>query len=492
LTEVDVYNSALKELEAVSAIMSSVFGESNFDRAYQAHNCIDGFYSGDTCRTAANDSNPWILIDYGDKALDDVMVIRVSATIESGDPLRDYAIYAIQGARVAVTTDNTGDEVVWSSTISGLNRRVVFENEQDSGVTLAKLHKENECKALSKFCSDDDRYWPDTPSFEYFGGSEVTPATCDFALAKCHEDVGDYAEARLHYIKAGGLAVGSGGSIETGAKTYTDRLAEAAAALGALYVKAPNLPTFRFDATSTDSARRWYAQALVLGWEPPKPRCIWGHRLGFAENGTEVDISGPASWNGQCHSRWDTCDPMNAAILNRVYFSDAVRAFNSPLFPAGSVCTAVCLGTVDNAETYSLRSDFTCGDDGVWKGELLCPDTFAAANPGQAGSDVGETSPRSTWRATGDNLSTLQRRWLLSAVPLHPAASAVTKVKCEWVDTQAIRGTHVWVTFGPPASTFNSDGDELDMNFDIEHALVVKVYSTVYADTKSIVEYNEL
>jgi hypothetical protein len=307
-------------------------------------------------------------------------------------------------------------------------RSFLFENAQDSGIARAKLHKKNECNALSKFCSNGDRFWPDTPSFEYFGSSEVTPATCDFSLSKCHEDAGEYVEARLHY-----------------------------------------------------------EQALVLGWEPPQPRCIWGHRHGFAENGTAVEANGPASWNGRCHSRWDTCDPMNAAILN---FSDAARAYNSPLFPVGSVCTAVCLGTVDDAETFSLRSDFTCGADGVWKGELLCPDTLAAANAGQSGYGVGETSPRSTWRA--DNLSALQPRWQLSAVPLRTAASAVPKVECEWVDTRAIRGTHVWVHFAPPDSNYKSDGDELDMNFDIEHAPVVKVYSTIYTDMGSIVEYKEV
>jgi hypothetical protein len=491
LAEVSVHNSALKEIEAVSASMSSVFGDGNFDRAYQARNCIDGeisakFQNG-TCRTAENDSNPWMFIGYGnDKALDDVMVIRVSATIESGDPLQDYAIRAIQGARIAVTTDTTGDMVVWSSTFSGLNSYFVFENEQHSGVARAKLHRENECKALSKFCSDGDRFWSATPSFEYFGGSEVTPATCDFALAKCLEDVGDYTEARLHYIKAGGSAVGSDEKIETGADTYPERLAGAAAALGALYVQVPSLPSFLPGQNSSDSARRWYEQALLLGWEPPRPKCIWGHRHGSAENGTEVRANGPASWNGQCHSSWDTCDPMNAAILN---FSEA-RAFNSPLFPVGSVCTAVCIGAGNEAETYSLRSDFTCGADGVWKGELLCPDTFAAANTGQSEYDVGETSPRSTWRA--DNLSTLQPRWQLSAVPLRTAASAVAKVECEWVDTRAIRGTHVWVNFAPPGSTFNSKGDELDMNFNIEHAPVVKVYSTTYTDMGTIVEYKEL
>jgi hypothetical protein len=496
LTEVDVHNSALKDIEAVSASMSSVFGGSNFDRAYQARNCIDGFSFvslSDVCRTAANDSNPWILIDYGnDKALDDVMMIRVSSTIKSGNPLQDYAIRAIQGARIAVTKDTMGDEVVWSSKFDGSTRRFVFENEQDSGVTRAKIQKENECRALSKFCSDGDRLWPDTPSFEYFGGSEVTPATCDFALAKCHEDAGENVEARLHYIKAGGL-VGAG-KIETGAATYPQRLAEAAAALGALYVKVPSLPPFLPGVTPQDSARRWYAQALALGWEPPKSRCIWGHRHGFAENGTEVDANGPASWNGMCHSRWDTCDPMSSAILDSIQYAEASRAFNSPLFPVGSVCTAVCLGdelgTVDDAEKFFLRSDFTCGADGVWKGELLCPDTSAAANAGQLGYGVGETSPRSIWRA--DNLLTIQPRWKLSAVPLRIVASAVTKVECEWVDTQAIHGTHVWVTFAPPDSNFKSDGDELDMNFDIEHAPVVKVYSTVYTDTKSIVEYKEL
>jgi hypothetical protein len=214
LTEVGVHNSALTEIKAVSASMSSVFGDSNLDSAYQARNCFDGEIAASTpsktCRTAVNDSNPWILIDYGnDKALDDVMVIQVSATIESGDPLQGYAIRAIQGARIAVTTDTTGDEVVWSSTFSGLASSFVFKNQQDSGLARAKLQKENECKALFKFCSDGDPYWPDTPSFEYFVGSEVTPATCDFALAKCYEDFGEDLSARLHFIKAGGLAVGS-------------------------------------------------------------------------------------------------------------------------------------------------------------------------------------------------------------------------------------------------------------------------------------------
>jgi hypothetical protein len=145
---------------------------------------------------------------------------------------------------------------------------------------------------------------------------------------------------------------------------------------------------------------------------------------------------------------------------------------------------------VDDAKIFSLRSDFTCGDDGVWKGELLCPDTLAAANTGQSDYDVGETSPRSTWRA--DNLSTLQPRWQLSAVPLRTAASAVATVECEWVDTRAVRGTHVWVNFAPPGSTFNCKGDELDMNFNIEHAPVVKVFSTAYTDMGTIVEYKEL
>jgi hypothetical protein len=453
-------------------------------------NCIDGSTRDSsqrkTCRTAANDSNPWILIDYGnDEALDDVMVIVVSSIFKSDVPLlQEYATRAIQGARIAVTKDTMGDEVVWSSTFNG-SGRFIFENEQDSGVARAKLQKEYECRALSKFCSDGDHLWPDTPSVEYFGGSEVTPATCDFALAKCHEDAGEYVEARLHYIKAGGLV--DVGKIATGAATYPERLAEAAAALGALYVKVPSLPSFP-DATPHQSARRWYAHALTLGWEPPKPTCIWGHRRGFAENDTQVDANGPASWNGMCHSRWDTCDPMSSAILDNIPYYESARAFNSPLFPVGSVCTAVCLGdelgALDDAETFSLWSDFTCGADGVWKGELLCPDTLAAANAGQSGYGVDETSSRSIWRA--DNFLTLQSRWQLSAVPLRVVGSAATKVQCEWVDTQVIRGTHVWFTFSP------SDVDDVDTNFDIGHAPVVKVFSARYTDTRSIVKYKEL
>jgi hypothetical protein len=72
LTEVVAYNPSLKKIEAVSASMSSVFGDSYFASTYQARHCIDGYIKGGgTCRTAVNDSNPWILIDYGnDKALD--------------------------------------------------------------------------------------------------------------------------------------------------------------------------------------------------------------------------------------------------------------------------------------------------------------------------------------------------------------------------------------------------------------------------------------
>jgi hypothetical protein len=62
--------------------------------------------------------------------------------------------------------------------------------------------------------------------------------------------------------------------------------------------------------------------------------------------------------------------------------------------------------------------------------------------------------------------------------------NAGINVECEWVDTRVMRGTHVWVNFAPP--------DGLDATLNINDLPAVKVYSTIYTDTRSTVEHKEL
>jgi hypothetical protein len=474
--------------------MSSVYGTTGVsdpgNDLYLASNCIDGRWQptreSDVCSTSVNDSDPWLVIDYGDsRALDDLTMIRVSSFN------RFDSVDRIAQARIAVTMEPTGVAVVWSSSFNSSKGMFAFRHTPDDGVALATKMKGNECRSLFEFCTNYKTLnRADTPSFQYFDESGVTPVTCDFALAKCYEDSGAYLQARLYYIKAGGsTAKEMDTGVETGSAAYLDRLAGAAAALGSLYTKFTEF--FSGNHGIRYGAYPWYTRALSLGWKPPEGRCIWGHKRGSDTNGTFVAANGPASWNGMCHSTWDTCDPMNRAILS-VALSTG-RIYNERLLPAGSKCTAVCvgdeLGDSDTAEIFARRSDFTCGNDGLWKGELLCPDADPpmASNDGSVTSKIAETSPRSTWRA--DSHPSLQPRWQLSAVKSVAKANSKSTVECEWVDTRAIRGRYLWVYFAPQDDTFitNLGGD-----FDIRHAPTVKAYTTTYTNMESIPEYAEM
>jgi hypothetical protein len=191
---------------------------------------------------------------------------------------------------------------------------------------------------------------------------------------------------------------------------------------------------------------------------------------------------------------------MSLALLdvavNRSF--DGNGFYGRPMFLAGSTCTAVCLGSTltegdgvlqETAGLTSLQSVFTCSDDGVWKGELMCPDSMGAnreAEDTRLASQFASTSPRSTWRA--DDYSDLQPRWQLSATKLMKPPRAPF-VKCEWIDTHAIRGTYVWVLFETANGSIALD----DFNTSISAAPTVNVYKTVYTDnTGSNVKHAEM
>jgi hypothetical protein len=383
-----------------------------------------------------------------------------------------------------------------------------FQNNTSPGVAFSKAHKQEECANLTYFCDlARQNAWPDTPSFAYFHQLGIRQVTCDFAMAQCFRDLGDLSAAKLYFSKAGGASALNDGSEEAvprGSTLYSERIADAAAALGAMYDSAVHnsdlLPTVA-PRKPTQLSQIWYEQALKLGWEAPQAKCVYGHTHNSSKIGPQVEVTGPASWNGKCHSTWKKCDSMNRAIVG-AKLTTGENIFNVPLFPAGSKCTAICIGAetsldsnIDaggniDADVNLLTSDFTCGTDGIWKGELLCPDSLGSTPSDMNTSTFGlaSTSPRSTWRA--DKHSILQPRWQLSAIKANGSYHE-SSVKCEWVDTRAARGRYVWVNFAPVDYVRNNTG-ELDSKFDVADAPSVAVYRTTYTNMDSVVEYEEL
>jgi hypothetical protein len=235
LAEVRAFDSRGELIGAVAATMSSTVGEAG------ASKCLNGDIAS-ICHTASDDQDPWLLVDYGVGGLRDVARIAVT---NRGDCCEDR----ILGARIAITRFET-NTTLWSAKLVGTLAMYNFRVHGDGGTVLANMYKENECDDLVDFCRDEAR-WPDTASFEYFASNgsntssgssaktALTQAGCDFALGKCFHDARLHFMAKSYYVRAGGAFYGDASKMEDrvdeGASEYTERIPEAAIAVGKLF-----------------------------------------------------------------------------------------------------------------------------------------------------------------------------------------------------------------------------------------------------------------
>jgi hypothetical protein len=292
-----------------------------------------------------------------------------------------------------------------------------------------------------------------------------------------------------------------------GATSYSARSVDAMVTIGKLFDDGRINGNSGTDREQPVMAKLWYTEALFTGWIPKEPRtCVYQ----YANSGNESDGAAADPWGGpgatvnsrgSCHSEWVDCNSFGRALLDAAVL-ETQRKFslhyamnnlpwgNKPFMTVGTVCEAKCLGIgqVDEKNKQQLRAsgflaDFTCGEDGTWKGELLCPDVQANSAL-QLDFARASTSSPSMWRA--ENHTSLQPRWQLSAVEV-PNPTGAAQVKCDWIDTHAIRGSNVWVFF-----ELRTDNRDLD-KFNASMAPTVHVYNAVYTDSDgSNVQYAEM
>jgi hypothetical protein len=145
---------------------------------------------------------------------------------------------------------------------------------------------------------------------------------------------------------------------------------------------------------------------------------------------------------------------------------------NKKAMPVGTVCLAKCLGVdadeenVDELRVLGLVADFTCGEDGTWQGELVCPSSEQTPEPAETARSFDETP----WRAESN--PAIQPRWALTAAYVSGDDISVTPHhECKWVDTHSATGRYLWLAF-------SSDLDREDLP-DIE------AFETIFTGSNS-------
>jgi hypothetical protein len=192
----------------------------------------------------------------------------------------------------------------------------------------------------------------------------------------------------------------------------------------------------------------WYRRAIEHGYKNEiDGKCSLG-----SYNALSGDIFlGPIPLMAPCHSSWalsKNCDALARAITTIDFNEASKRGGNANLalqeksFPVGTTCFAQCIGmegvSFEQLGGVATTAAFTCGEDGHWIGQLLCPSVHVSSPQHWYNNDELNVGNESVWRAEDD--PALPLRWQLATSRVE---DPTRRVACAWVDTRSVMAQYL-------------------------------------------------